>query len=88
MHKDPIKMRPVISQVASMLQAYSMWVDRQLQQVLHLCHSRLPDSQTLVEHLRNMGPLPETAIIVKCDACSMYTCIDPDHALHVLQLFF
>ena len=56
MHKDPIKMRPVISQVASMLQTYSMWVDRQLQLVLPLCHTRLPDSQTLVDHLHKMGP--------------------------------
>jgi hypothetical protein len=87
-HKKPWKTRPIVSCVNSTLGYLSKYVDRHLQKVVHLCPAYLRDSQTLLDKLHDLGPLPKTAALVTADAVSMYTNIDTPHGLTTLRKWF
>jgi len=65
-HKSPWKTRPICSSVNSTLGYLSKWVDRQLQKVIHLCPGYLRDSKSLLTNLKQLGPLPSTAVLIVC----------------------
>jgi hypothetical protein len=86
-HKNPIKMRPVVSCINSIPNVMLTWLDHYLQQVLPLCKSYIKDSWDLVNKLNNLGPLPTNTRIYSADATSMYTCIDTDHGIKTVKLW-
>ena len=87
-HKNPIAYRPIVSSVNSEMGDLSKWLDVKLQSVVHLCPCYLKDSRALLKKLKRLGQLPPTAVVVTADAVSMYTNIDLDHCLLVLQRWF
>jgi len=86
-HKTPWKTRPVVACVGSVNEVLSKWLDTQLQRVIHLCPSRLKDSDTLISLLQQLPKLPPTAYFTTVDAVSMYTNIDIDHAIESIGLW-
>ena len=87
-HKETLKTRPVVSCVNSIPQVLSVFLDYHLKRVVHLCPSYLRDSWQLLDDLKKLGPLPPGARLITADAVSMYTNIDTDHALEVLEKWF
>lgn len=85
MHKQPWKMRPVVSTCGTYLHSLSRWADFHLQQLTSLVPTYLRDSHQLIDDLHQMDTLPVTAKLFTADAVSMYTNIDSTHALQVLQ---
>ena len=51
-HKTPWKTRPVVSQVSSVIEPLSQWIDYQLQRVIHLCPSYLQDTWHFLHELK------------------------------------
>ena len=91
-HKKPIPgrqnewpTRPVVATCSSPIEILSKWLDDQLQQVLHLCPSYLKDGYQLIRELSDMAPLPTNAKLVTADASSMYTNIDTDFGIAVID---
>ena len=87
-HKNPPEYRPIISGVNSRMGDLSKWVDYQLQKVVHLCPCYLKDSNSLLRKLRRLGKLPSSTVVVTADAVAMYTNIDTNHSLYMLQRWF
>ena len=67
-HKNPYKLRPIVSTINSRPGYLSKWADRQLQKVVHLCPGYLPDSNALLANLQQLGKLPATSFLVTSDA--------------------
>ena len=84
-HKQPHKIRPVISKAGNELEVLSKWLDSQLQRVVHLCPGYLRDNWELLRLLRDMKPLPKNSFFVTADAEAMYSNIDTDHGLETLD---
>jgi hypothetical protein len=87
-HKVPWKTRPVVSEVSSIQEALSVWIDVQLQQVLHLCPAYLKDSWHFLDRLKTQPALPPESIIFTADAVGMYCNINTDHALDIMAQWF
>jgi hypothetical protein len=86
-HKTPFKTRPIVSVSGSLLHGLGRWVDHYLQQICAGIPYRATSSQTLVDELRALGPLPPSARFFTCDALSMYTNIDTDDALETIDKY-
>jgi hypothetical protein len=84
-HKTPLKTRPIISVSGSTLEALGKWTDRQLQSLGRNTKAYVSSSKHLLEKLKELPPLPPTALLFTCDARSMYTNIDTEHALNNLR---
>jgi len=84
-HKIPWATRPVVSCCGSLLAALSTWIDVQLQKIRHLIPGYLKDSDALIRILLSLQDLPPHAKIFTCDATAMYTNIDIDHLLWVVD---
>ena len=87
MHKTPWASRPVVSGVCSVMKALSIWLDVQLQSVIHLCPCYLKDSWHFLNDIRNLKNL-QNCKLVTADATAMYTNINTDHAIYVLNQWF
>jgi len=87
-HKDPWSTRQVVSCVGSLLASVSTWIDIHLQKIKYLLPAYLKDSESLIKTLQNLNDLPDTAVIITCDAVSMYTNIDLDHCMQVMKDWF
>ena len=83
-----LPMRPVISQVGSLLASASTFCDSCLQKMRHLVHSYIQRSDEVKVELEKLGVLPKGAILFVKDATSMYTNIDPKHAIEILNKWF
>jgi hypothetical protein len=83
-HKSPCKTRPIISCSGSLLHGLGRWVDNELQRICKHLPFALQSSAVLVQELLELGPLPLAARFFTCDASSMYTNIDTEHALEVI----
>ena len=83
-HKNPWKMRPIVSCCGTALNDVSRWLDHHLQKLKPLLPSYVRDSSQLLDLLRDLGPLPPGAQLFTADAVSMYTNICTDHALDVI----
>jgi len=83
-HKTPLKTRPIVSVIASLLHGLGRWVDRQLQPIARSIPSFVNSSFALTQKIRTQqdtSPFPPTALLFTCDAVSMYTNIDTNHAI-------
>jgi hypothetical protein len=87
MHKDPWASRPVVSGVCSVMKALSIWLDVQLQSVVHLCPCYLKDSWHFLNDIRDLNNLKECKLIT-ADVTAMYTNINTDHAIDTLSRWF
>jgi hypothetical protein len=87
MHKTPWASRPVVSGVCSVMKALSIWLDVQLQSVVHLCPCYLKDSWHFLNDIRNLKDL-QGCRLVTADATAMYTNINTDHAIDILDRWF
>jgi hypothetical protein len=87
-HKIPWKSRPVVSCVSSVPEPLSVWIDYQLQRVVHLCPAYLQDSWHFLHTLRQQDPFPDDCCIFTADAVGMYANINTDHALEVMEHWF
>lgn len=85
-HKEPIKTRPVISGCGSLLHALGHWIDEQLQPIARTMPGYFKSSYELKEDLIPLK-LPPNAVIFTADATSMYTNIDTDFALTIIEEF-
>ena len=87
-HKKPHwKTRPVVSGVSSVLEPLSKWVDVQLQKVVHLCPAYLKDSWHFLNIIKKLGNLKGKKILT-ADAVSMYTNINTEHAVYIIDQWF
>ncbi len=86
-HKTPLKTRPIVSVSGSLLHALGRWLDSQLQPLVRTLPSFVASSWELKNHLQALPPLPAHARLFTCDAVSMYTNIDRDHAMECIATF-
>lgn len=84
-HKSPWKMRPIVCCAGTLMNHLSRWLDHQLQKLKPLIPTYIRDSGQLLDLLANLGPLPPNAKVFTADANSMYTNIDTDHAIEVIN---
>ena len=85
-HKNPWKTRPVVSDSGSITSFLSKWVDVQLNTIAKTyTKTLLQDSEDLRRQLQKLSPLPEEAYLFTSDAVSMYTNIDPTHAMSEIK---
>jgi hypothetical protein len=87
-HKTPWATRPVVSEVSSIQEALSVWLDYYLQQVIHLCPAYLRDSWHFLDRLKTQPTLPADALVFTVDAVGMYSNINTAHALETMQKWF
>ena len=86
-HKSPWKLRPVVSCCGSLLAKVSSWIDFHLQSIRYAIPSYIKDSEELQRQLQSLHIPPHTKIFT-CDAISMYTNIDIDHSITVVEKWF
>jgi hypothetical protein len=86
-HKNPWASCLVVSGVCSVMEALSIWLDVQLQSVVHLCPFYLKDSWHFLNDIRDLNNL-QGCRLVTADATAMYTNINTDHAIDVLNQWF
>ena len=86
-HKEPFQTRPVVSGVSSILDPLSKWTDVQLQRVVHLCPAYLKDSWQFLNDIKDLKDLKDCDAVIS-DATAMYTNINTDHAIHIIELWF
>ena len=87
-HKKPWKTRPVVSQVSSVIEPLSQWIDYQLQRVIHLCPAYLQDSWHFLNELKKFKRNCSSALIFTADAVAMYANIPTEHALTSIKQWF
>ena len=84
-HKNPWKLRPVTSTCGSPLAVISTFLDYKLQPLLKYVPTHIKDSFDLKEKLEKLGKLPKNAKLFTADAISMYTNIDTNHGLEIIE---
>jgi len=87
MYTDPYKFRPIVTTCSTDLSVLSCWHDYKLQQLKPSIETYIEDSNELWGKLDSFGPLPANAKLLKADANSMYTNIDTEHGLQILEGF-
>ncbi len=81
-HKDPWKLRPIVSYSGSLLHGLGRWLDQQLQPYARELPTYLKSSFDLKNELEQLEfPCHQKFSMFTCDARSMYTNIDTSHAL-------
>jgi len=85
-HKNPISLRPVVSNTNSFLAIFSVWLDHKMKDLLPLVRSHIKNSTTLISQLKQL-PLPTGAKIFTADAVSMYTNIDTTLGIDAIRQF-
>ena len=92
-HKPKLKFRPVVATCGTILHGISKWVDYHLQKLMHLIPTYyIRDCFEAKAEMEQLGQLPEGTCLFtmdanRMDATSMYTNIDTDHGLHILEQF-
>ena len=83
-HKQPWKLRPVVSCCGSFLAAISSWIDYHLQNLRTTIPSFIQDSISLKQQLEQTD-IPSNTKLFTADAISMYTNIDVDHSVTIIK---
>jgi hypothetical protein len=88
-HKTPWTTRPIVSVCGSLLHGLGRWVDQQLQPICRQLPSYIKSSFEFRQELLTLpASLNLSQIrIFTCDATSMYTNIDTDHALSTIAFY-
>jgi hypothetical protein len=68
-----------------MLNGFSCWIDYWFQQLRPLIPSFIKKSEQLIGNLKDLGELPPGALLFKANEKSMYTNIDTEHAILVIN---
>ena len=76
-HKNPMKIRPIVSSCNSVTENISEFVDYWLQPEMRKLHSHLKDSNAFI-NLIETTKLPENCILASIDVSSLYTNIPHD----------
>jgi hypothetical protein len=85
LHKDPIVDRPIIIRVNGIKEGISKIADHYMKQIVHHTPTHLRDSQALIDNIKDLGPLPLNTKLFTAEATSMYTNIQPDVCINVIQ---
>jgi hypothetical protein len=85
-HKDPPKTRPVVATCGTFLGSVSKWLDYQLQPLMQYMPWCIKDSKTFREELIRLE-IPQNAKLFTFDAISMYSNIDLNHGIAIMQLW-
>jgi hypothetical protein len=81
-HKKPRwKVRPIASVSGSITHGLGRWLDQQLKPIVRALPSYISSSLQLKQRLERLTFEPSRVSLFTCDAVSMYTNIDTDHAL-------
>ena len=86
-HKVPWSSRPVVSGVTSVMKCLSVWLDVQLQNVVHLCPCYLKDSWQFLNDIKNYMNAKGYKLVTS-DATAMYTNINTEHAIEIMGKWF
>ena len=84
-HKPNNPGRPVVSSVNSHKEKLSAYVDEFLRPLAEALKSHIRDTTDFLSRLRNSGKLPESCILVTLDVSSLYTNIDTDEGLAIVE---
>lgn len=87
LHKSPISLRPVCSDMASLPHPLGQWVDEALQLLVQSQPAYFKNSYALKKRFGALT-LPPNASLFTCDAVSMYTNIDTNQCLARLSKYF
>jgi hypothetical protein len=82
-HKSPWKVRPIVSVSGSITHGLGCWLDQQLKPIVKQLPSYIESSFELKGQLNRLNFEASKISFFTCDAVSMYTNIDTDHALAV-----
>ena len=82
-HKTPWKMRPIVCCAGTWMNAWSQWLDYWFQKLKIHVPTFVKDSQQVLDEISKLD-LPPHALLVTCDANSMYNNIDTQHAIIVI----
>ena len=77
-HKKNVPGRPICSSVNHPTSRISKFVDEHIKQYVPQTKSHIRDTQDFIKKLRNLGQIPEGAILCTLDVSSLYTNI-PKH---------
>ncbi len=83
-HKNPWKLRPAVAKCGTILECMSKWLDFKLQKLVGLMPAVVKDSKTFRDELISLD-LPKNARIFTINATSMYTNIDFNHSMQIMQ---
>ena len=86
-HKNPVKLRPVVAKCGTAIEALSKWLDCEMQKLVGMVPWCIKDSDTFRAEVIELD-LPPNSRLVTFDAVSMYSNIDLDHAMEVMQHWF
>jgi hypothetical protein len=85
-HKDPVKLRPVVSNTNSFLAIFSTWLDFKFKTLLPHVKSYIKHSTAVINDVKGMT-LPREAKLFSAGAMSMYTNISTDVGISYIQYF-
>ena len=85
-HKNPVKLCPIVAKVGTTIEGVSKWLDYKLQKLMELLPWCCKDSQSFRDEVIKLQ-IPPNARLVTFDAKSMYSNIDIDHALQIMKLW-
>jgi hypothetical protein len=86
-HKEPMKLRPVVTYINSFSSIFSNRLDFRMKELLFLIPSYVKNSKQILEELQDLK-LPPNAKLFKADATAMYTNIDTETGLQAFQNLF
>ena len=84
-HKPNNPGRPVISSVNSHTEKLSAYVDEFLRPLAQALPSHIRDTTDFIIRLKNLGRVPENSILATLDVSSLYTNIDTDDGLAIIE---
>ena len=84
-HKPNNPGRPVISSVNSHTEKLSAYVDEFLRPLAQALPSHIRDTTDFIIRLKNLGRVPENNILATLDVSSLYTNIDTDDGLAIIE---
>ena len=83
-HKDPIKMRPIVVGVATVMNCWSTWLSYWLHKLTPLLLTYIRDTSHIVQELHTIHNLPPNAYVFTADTVLMYNTINTNHAIEVI----
>ena len=87
LHKNGVPGRPVVSSCGCITENISIIVDWFLKPLISSIPSYIRDTKDFLQKIRNIGPLPEDALLVTLDVVALYPSIPIDDGLSALSTF-